>query len=383
MCGISAIIANGNGVLSTTDIEHAVRSIQRRGPDESRMVLAKNGTVRFDFHRLAINGAMGDPLSMQPFETIGHWIVACNGEIYNWRELASEYDLNIQGGSDCEVIGHLLEAGIPVHAMVGMLDGVFAFAAYNKRTEEFVAARDPFGVRSLFIGTNHAATATVRLCVASELKCVASMGCTHISPFPPGKVFAYNSVRDTEVWTRHHVELKPGFFPYFQHMDVSQLAEMVREELTKSVRRRMMTDRNAPIGCFLSGGLDSSLIASLVVRETVRSGGSPADIYTFSIGQPEATDMVFAKEVASFLGTTHHEVFVSEERETISTRRRETKTEPSMRRNTEPTVKPRIPYFLLCLGLNGQTLDGELNGAALMGCCASSNPENDCAPTAL
>ena len=77
------------------------------------------------------------------------------------------------------------------------------------------------------------------------------------------------------------------------------------------------------------------------------------------------------------------EVFVSEERETISTRRN---TEPSMRRNTEPLTRVRIPYFLVCLGLNAQTLDDELNGAArvMMGCCGvGPDPESDRSPTEL
>ena len=77
------------------------------------------------------------------------------------------------------------------------------------------------------------------------------------------------------------------------------------------------------------------------------------------------------------------EVFVSEERETISMRRN---TEPSMRRNTEPLTRVRIPYFLVCLGLNAQTLDDELNGAArvMMGCCGvEPDPESDRSPTEL
>ena len=76
------------------------------------------------------------------------------------------------------------------------------------------------------------------------------------------------------------------------------------------------------------------------------------------------------------------EVFVSEERETISMRRN---TEPSMRRNTEPLTKVRIPYFLVCLGINAQTVDDELNGAArmMMGCCGVGPDESDRSPTEL
>ena len=307
MCGISAFFLgkDANSTLADARYDHAARSIQHRGPDMTRTIIM-DALIRMDFHRLRINGDID--AGMQPFQQ-GPWVVACNGEIYNYKTLAEQHLVSLKSGSDCEILPHLL-CRLQPHHMCDMLDGVYAFVAYNRAQKRIVAARDPFGVRSLYIGACHSGFGP-RLALASEVKCLTRAGCTFVAPFPPGQVLSFNMNTLEESWSRHHVGFESQFFPYFSKTD-EELMAILREQMASAVRKRLMSDR-LPIGCFVSGGLDSSLVSALVVREVVAKGGSPKDVWTFSIGQSGSPDLAFAERVAAHLGTTHHSVLVSEE----------------------------------------------------------------------
>ena len=307
MCGISAFfIGHANFTLADAKIDHAVNTIQHRGPDMTGTTIM-DATIRLDFHRLCINGLTAQ--GMQPFKK-GPWTVICNGEIYNYKELAEQYDITLTTGSDCEILPHLFNRMSP-HRVCDLIDGVFAIVAYDRRTRTIHAARDPFGVRSLYIGASHNGFGP-RLGLASEVKCLAEAGCVHIAPFPPGHVFTFETKTCDEGVGRHHVGFESQFFPYFSEESDEALMAMLREHLTLAVRKRVSCDR-MPIGCFVSGGLDSSLVAALVVKEIVANGGRPSDVWTFSIGQEGSPDLAYAGKVAEHLGTTHHRVLVSEE----------------------------------------------------------------------
>lgn len=308
MCGIAAFfLGHANFTLADAKLDHAVKTIQHRGPDTSGTTIL-DATVRLDFHRLCINGLTQS--GMQPFSSGGAWVVICNGEIYNYKQIAQQYNITLTTGSDCEILPYLLDRMSP-HRMCDILDGVFAFVAYNRRTCKIYAARDPFGVRSLYMGASHNGFGP-RMALASEVKCLAEAGCVHIAPFPPGQVFTFDTNTCDEAWIRHHVGFERQFFPYFTEDSDETLMAMIREHLTLAVRKRVSCDR-MPIGCFVSGGLDSSLVAALVVKEIVANGGKPSDVWTFSIGQEGSPDLAFAGKVAAHLGTTHHRVLVSED----------------------------------------------------------------------
>lgn len=307
MCGIAVWIAAQNTTLADSKVDHAAGKIQHRGPDESQTLIVGDGLCRMDFHRLAINGF--DSAAMQPFRA-GPWRVVVNGEIYNSDALAARFNLRLVSGSDCEIVGKMLQANIAPLKVCDALDGVFAFAAYNEATKRLIAARDPFGVRSLYIATSHNGFGP-RLALASELKVLASGGGVHIAPFPPGKMFQLDVNTQDEQWFQHHVGFETKFFPYFD-VDDREAMSRLRLRLVEAVDKRVQCDR-LPIGCFVSGGLDSSLVAALVVRAVCRRGGNPEDVWTFSIGQEGSTDMRFAQMVADHLKTTHHPVFVTEQ----------------------------------------------------------------------
>ena len=282
MCGILCIC----GTTQTLDVMKSLESLEKRGPEGS--IIQKVDNVTMGFTRLAINGI--SYRGMQPF-SYKNMIGMCNGEIYNYKDLAKEHLIDLMSGSDCEVLLPLFEImdKDPV-AWARSLDGVFASVIYDGDT--LYIARDPYGVRPLYYGADGLTT----LCIASEIKSLK--GCTGVRPFPPGYV---------GVFKNHELMLmKYHTIPSLKNPNYSEAmpgAEGVRRALETAVRKRMMTDR--PVAALLSGGLDSSLIAALVQRELLIKNRC---LETFSIGFEGSPDLKYARMVAKHIGSKHHEV---------------------------------------------------------------------------
>ena len=254
-----------------------------RGPDDMRLVDTGHGLL--GFQRLSIMGLT--PEGMQPFELDGSY-VACNGELYGFRPLREElrqkgYDF--QSDSDCEVL-------LPLYAEHGtacfcMLDAEFACVIYDARSEQFVAARDPIGIRPLYYGYDQRGT----IVFASEAKNLVGLVDT-IVPFPPGHYY------------------KDGRFTCY--CDMAEVAEVcdddlqtactqIRQKLVAGVRKRL--DSDAKVGYLLSGGLDSSLVCAIAAREV------DEPIRTFAIGmEADPIDLRYARQTADFIGSHHTEV---------------------------------------------------------------------------
>ena len=173
-----------------------------RGPDDSRMVRAGKGLL--GFHRLAIMGLT--PEGMQPFALEGS-LAVCNGEIYGFEKLKEELigkGYTFRSGSDCEILLPLYrEYGADMFAM---LDAEFACILYDAGTGEFIAARDPIGIRPLYYGYDSAGT----IIFASEPKNL--LGLTdRIMPFPPGHYYrggefvCYRDIAGVDQIGRAHV----------------------------------------------------------------------------------------------------------------------------------------------------------------------------------
>ena len=146
MCGILAIISSTmskNGNFEKRNF----RKGEKRGPENS--VLKRiNGDILFGFHRLAINGYKNES-SQQPI-CIEDCVLICNGEIYNWMEFHYILDIPAKTGSDCEIIIHLYKK-FGIEYTLNKLDGVFSFVLYDKNKKKIFIARDPYGIRPLFI----------------------------------------------------------------------------------------------------------------------------------------------------------------------------------------------------------------------------------------
>ena len=297
MCGIwAALKAKG---FTTEQALAYVKKLEPRGPEYT--ALNDISGVLLGFTRLAINGLT--PLGHQPFLQ-DNTATVCNGEIYNYKELAAGWNLDLpEGTSDCAIIPHLA-ARLPPTELVRTLDGVFAFAHVNTNTSTLLIARDPFGVRPLF----EAQYADGSIIWSSEIKGLPS-DYTEIQPFPPGTWRLYNTITGDLIgeYKYHEVpHVKIAAFGFPNGISLAKVA--LHDSLTSAVKKRLLSDR--PIGALLSGGLDSSLIAAIAARELKLNNKK---LHTFSIGMPGSTDLVYARMVAEFIKSKHHEVVVSPE----------------------------------------------------------------------
>ena len=174
MCGI--LFYQGLQDLSLEDIKNAIKILDLRGPDNHNYIQVNNNK-HMGFTRLSINDVSTN--GNQPLE-LNNIFLICNGEIYNHKKLKEENDFFTNSNSDCEIILHMYQK-YGIDYTVKNLDGVFAFVLYDKNINTVYAARDPFGVRPLFIGK----TITNELLVCSEINPI-SKHCIHITPFSIG-----------------------------------------------------------------------------------------------------------------------------------------------------------------------------------------------------
>lgn len=293
MCGIFGYISNDNITESLKKrLEIEADMIQHRGPDDRQIYSEKN--VLLAFYRLAINdlSANGNQPLRLPDSNL---VLICNGEIYNWKKLQKEYNYKLSSSSDCEIILHLYkEHGF--EKTINMLDGVFSciLCDWEKENPTVFVARDPIGVRPLFMGFTDE---DVMFC--SEMKSLHGLANT-IKQFPPGTIW---NNQDNQFIKYYDPEIiyKYNFFENYEQNEIESYIKLL---FIDAVDKRLMSER--PIGCLLSGGLDSSLVAALLAKKI-------KNLRTFSIGLKGATDLAYAKKVADFIGAEHTEIIVSEE----------------------------------------------------------------------
>lgn len=256
-----------------------------RGPDDTRVVETGDGLL--GFHRLAIMGLT--PSGMQPFQYRNSYVV-CNGEIYGFEKLKEELSekYTFKSDSDCEIL-------LPMYQeygtdMFSMLDAEFACIIYDGDTREFIAARDPIGIRPLYYGYDKDGA----VIFASEAKNLVGLT-DKIMPFPPGHYYkggqfiCYCDI--AKVDTVCHDELEA-------------VCQNIHDKLVAGVEKRLVAD--AKVGFLLSGGLDSSLVCAVAAKK------SKEPIKTFAIGMSEdAIDLKYAKQVADYIGSDHTEVYMT------------------------------------------------------------------------
>ncbi len=307
MCGIWCL-ARPDGINITQEKAEKIinNTLTNRGPEGSRVVSLLN-KVLLGFSRLAINGL--NEKGMQPFEHNGIWAV-CNGEIYNYKDIATRHGYNLTSGSDCEVLPYLYETyKTRPDLMWKELDGVFAAIIVDTVRGTLMVARDPYGVRPLFIGTvasNSRHLESEAIAFGSELKSLMGLGLDNIYQFPPGHYRVYDlqllSMMNNDPYHTYPAdESKPAV------EDIEEAKRRIRLALKMAVKKRMLAER--PVAALLSGGVDSSLIAALVSRELMEAGQPP--LKTFSIGFEGSEDLKYARMVADHIGSEHHEIIMT------------------------------------------------------------------------
>lgn len=304
MCGILAVLGvhKGAETLRARVLERA-RRLRHRGPDWSGVYVKDKNILSHE--RLAIvdveNGAQ--PLYNEKKDVI----LAVNGEIYNHKILRK--NLKEPGTffteSDCEVILHLYREHD--YNFLNQLNGIFAFVLVDETRNRYIVARDHMGICPLYMGRD----ADGAVWVASELKALHDV-CVTFEDFPPGHVYVsdrdefikwYNPKWHDEDW----VPTPP--------LDLVKL----REQFEAAVTRQLMSD--VPYGVLLSGGLDSSLVSAIAARicskrieDDQKSSAWWPKLHSFSVGLKGSPDLIFARQVADYLQTIHHEfIFTVEE----------------------------------------------------------------------
>ena len=314
MCGIWALF--GLDAQPLACICENFEKIKHRGPEAFKFesdTTVKNGYL--GFHRLAI---VDNLHGMQPMRLYKypHLFLLCNGEIYNNKEIGQEYGFEYVTQCDVEVIIHLY-ANIGAENVARMLDGVFAFCLMDIERRRILIGRDPYGVRPAF----RLSSDDGQLAVCSESK--GLMGIKKrvkskqlLEPFPPGHYEEYEILSDgrTNLLTRvnyHKPGDKPSFKVYtpWNALRSADIHGNIRTLLSAAVKKRLMADRK--IGCLLSGGLDSSLIAALLVKHA-KEENLPYKIQSFAIGMDDSPDIIAARQVADHVGTEHHEILFSQ-----------------------------------------------------------------------
>ncbi len=302
MCSILAFCGKG---ADEDEIAEALFQTKSRGPDASRLIDTGNGYL--GFNRLSIMGLTDE--GMQPF-VVGNkktyrisdkykladdaeYALVCNGEIYGFRP--QKEDLITKGytfisDSDCEILPAMYsEYGTD---MFEMLDAEFALVLYDRKSDSYIAARDPIGIRPLYYGLTEAGTYVF----ASEPKNLVSL-VDKITPFPPGHYFKDGKF----ICYRDMSEVKS-----FREDDHEAIYRSIHDLLIKGVEKRL--DSDSKVGFLLSGGLDSSLVCGIA------AGLIDHPIETWAIGMDiDAIDLKYAREVADYIHSEHHEVIITKD----------------------------------------------------------------------
>ncbi|KAJ3906463.1 glutamine-hydrolyzing asparagine synthase [Lentinula edodes] len=336
MCGIFAIHGVDQPANHRTHAIACSKKLRHRGPDWSGCYVGKEAILVHE--RLAIVGV--DTGAQPLLSEDGKVILAVNGEIYNHLALRQSLgcDVKFKTHSDCEPILALYKKHDK--DLCSLLDGMFSFVLLDESVapSRIIAARDPIGITTLYQGWSSKRPGTVYF--ASELKALVN-DCDKIISFPPGHVYDSQDQSTTRYYT-------PSWWNGDLDGDAANIPttkadlELIRTTLEDAVRKRLMSE--VPYGVLLSGGLDSSLIASIAARETEKvaqaqyelrqkklkelsSGPSTPtlaselttlvawpQLHSFSIGLENSPDLIAARKAAHFLGTVHHEyVFTVQE----------------------------------------------------------------------
>ncbi|MET0329007.1 MAG: asparagine synthase B [Luteimonas sp.] len=304
MCSIFGIFGlqpgDDGGTLRRQALECSQRQ-RHRGPDWSGVHVDDRAILVHE--RLAIVDPAG---GAQPLlSDDGTLVLAVNGEIYNHQAIkrALRTSYAFQTASDCEVVNALYREheadGSGPSAFLERLNGIFAFALWDRAAGRAIIARDPIGVVPLYWGHDREG----RLRVASEMKALADT-CADVAQFPPGHW--YDSATGT--LTRYY-QRPWRDFDAVEGVEVS--LDDVREAFEAAVHRQLMTD--VPYGVLLSGGLDSSLVAAVAARyarhrieDGDRSEAWWPRLHSFAIGLKGSPDLAAAAIAAESLGTVHH-----------------------------------------------------------------------------
>jgi asparagine synthase (glutamine-hydrolysing) len=331
MCGLTGILDLSRQETHEqleASIHKMTETVQHRGPDASGVWLDPAAGIALGHRRLAIQDL--SPNGHQPMaSTDGRFVLVYNGEVYNFRQLQVElegFGCRFRGHSDTEVILAACSHWGVAEAVTRMI-GMFAFALWDKRERQLTLVRDRLGIKPLYWGrqgqlilfgsqpksvichprwqtriNNHAQNAFLQFAYVPEPLSIYQ----DLVKMPPGTMISINpqgKVQETQYWNLSTIACQQSAKGWSQNEEeaTATLDNLLRD----AVKQRMIAD--VPLGAFLSGGVDSSLVTALMQAQSSRP------IQTFSIGfqDEKYNEAEQAKAVAAHLGTQHTELYVS------------------------------------------------------------------------
>jgi asparagine synthase (glutamine-hydrolysing) len=326
MCGIAGIISKKE--IARNDIVEITHALSHRGPDSENIIMLADNRVAFGHTRLSIIDLSAR--ANQPMQSADlRYTLIFNGEIYNFQTLRKEIELKgiiSKTTSDTEVILNAFQ--LWGDKMVSRLQGMFSIAIYDSMVRKVFLFRDRVGKKPLFYFQNHE-----HFMFASEIKSFlkhpalqshlevdkeAIHEFMHLGYIPEPKTI-YRSIRKFPAGFvgEVHDNLSQNFYPYWNiddcidgrslaHADLADTKNQLGTLLHKAVQKRLISD--VPLGTFLSGGTDSSLITAIASKNVSKP------LKTFNIGFKESKfdEHVYASRVAKHLNTDHHEYILSE-----------------------------------------------------------------------
>ena len=303
MCGIVGVFdLKVNYLELRASILKMSKKVRHRGPDWSGIFYCEKAILAHE--RLSIV----DPQSgKQPlYSKNGNLILAVNGEIYNHQEIRARYEksYDFQTHSDCEVILPLYQEKGP--AFIEELNGIFAFALYDKEKDCYLIARDHIGIVPLYIGWDSFGN----FYVASELKALEGV-CNKIQEFLPGH-YLYSKEGEMKKWYSR------DWMNYDAVENNETSIDDLKAALEAAVHRQLMSD--VPYGVLLSGGLDSSIVSAVAkkfaskrIETQDKSDAWWPQLHSFAVGLEGSPDLAAARKVADHIGTIHHEINFTEQ----------------------------------------------------------------------
>lgn len=321
MCGINGFFNYSN--LSLFEEEALIagmnRAISHRGPDDRGIWIDRNNGVSFGHQRLSILDLSSS--GHQPMVSKNNTVIVYNGEIYNFKSLKKNLnEYSFFSETDTEVLLYLYERY--GHKCLEHLNGMFAFAIWDKMKGELFLSRDRIGIKPLYYTTLKGVFA-----FSSEIKALLTL------PWVKAELdekalydfLTFNSVSPPQTMFKDIHKFHPGYKmivgengikiykPYWEmsysnydSLRTEAIEELILAELERSVQNRMVSD--VPVGAFLSGGVDSSSIVALMSKHASKP------IKTYSIGFQDAPDydeLIHARKIAKQFGTEHYEKIVT------------------------------------------------------------------------
>ena len=325
MCGISGFLSfNKNFNESVESLKQITNRIKHRGPDATGYWTCVKDNIYLGHTRLSILDLSTN--GNQPMiSSCGRYVISFNGEIYNFREksikLVQEHNVKLSNKTDTLVLLELISK-YGIEAAISQVEGMFAFAVWDRKEKKLHLARDRFGEKPLFYYRDKKF-----IIFGSELKVIKSFKQIDLRiskkasfyysilgyiPAPHSiyeNVFKVKPGEMIELRQDNSISKKIYYSPNLRtknhKIDYIDFKKKVQNSLDESVKKMMVAD--VDVGCFLSGGVDSSLIALFMQKNSKKK------IKTFTVGfnEKQYDESLYANQIARFLGTNHHQITVN------------------------------------------------------------------------